>query len=151
VEREEALPASMRLTEAPEIGESPPLTVPLTLNALLPLLPLLVLMPEFVPVSELDLFPQELNKRETERKTINKIPNFFMPIFFITENPPSGKNLSYFSARDEDSLFLKKYYSVYHLGILFKSSCNGEITSLEEQGSDWDLFDLKFLFFIISF
>ena len=105
VEREEALPASMRLTEAPEIGESPPLTVPLTLNALLPLLPLLVLMPEFVPVSELDLFPQELNKRETERKTINKIPNFFMPIFFITENPPSGKNLSYFSARDEDSPF----------------------------------------------
>ena len=103
VDREEALPASMRATEDPEIGESPPFTVPLTLKALPPLLELLV--PELVPTSELDFFPQELNKRETEKKIINKIPNFFMPIFFITENPPSGKNLFFFSARDEDSPF----------------------------------------------
>ena len=104
VEREEVLPASMRLTEAPEIGDVPPLTVPLTLKELLPP-PLVLPVPELVPVSELDFFPQELNKRETEKKIINKIPNFFMPIFFITENHPSGKNLSYFSARDEDSPF----------------------------------------------
>jgi hypothetical protein len=93
----------MRLTEAPEIGDVPPLTVPLTLKELLPP-PLVLPVPELVPVSELDFFPQELNKRETEKKIINKIPNFFMPIFFITENPPSGKNLFFFSARDEDSL-----------------------------------------------